>query len=762
MATKTLNQERSQLFYHWLKIILSLPILGAFGLYLIVQAQIEWYGQPVFSEKSTFFKALNGVFLIFTQGWVSSRRDWQTLFDDTDTPRHILDTPRWFFAVIGLLISVVALWHGIIQERWFSLPVLIPTLLGIILILSARLPLPFFNKSQQLNTSQFNLTRLLFASKSLIALFGIWLCMYVAWRAVLLDMSALLLLGIWSIGVSLTMIGLVPLSDAKEWVHGVGQSLSQNRVEWFVVLILFLVALLIRTAWLETQPYIQSDDEAAFAIQAVDVEKFSDWIDNPFRYDSWQAHPMLYHMSQLAAIKAFGQTVAAARFPSALMGALTIPAVYLLSRRLFNWRVALASSIFLMSLPVHVHFSRLALNQVGDPFFATLAFAFLTQALRTGNRMEYALAGLTLGLSQYYYGASRIVVFLAVAYIGLYALANLRWLWRRGDAILITAIVAGVVAFPNYYSTVRDTERSFTPRLDHVAIFRTGNIQAATATVGFQDYWESQVSHSFGAYIHRFDKDQGFYGQHGIVSGWYGGILFLVGIGLCLRRIRDPRWLLLPLWIAVGTIFGVVLLIDPPHYTRFVCVLPALSIIVGLALVWMIEKLQDLPTQLGLSLPCWSNPRLQSAPILAATLIIMLFNLADYTFDYLPRRGYFGERTANLNEAADILNAQLDFDNVTLYYLSSGALNLHGSSLMRYQLPLRGFEYDIAQMSLSDLKPGNYAFVAAWERIEDLEMLFSDLSSINIQAYNSPSTGTPLLYILLISFPQTLIQSPPS
>src|SRR5690606_914795 len=151
-----------------------------------------------------------------------------------------------------------------------------------------------------------------------------------------------------------------------------------------------------------------------------------DWVTNPFKYGVWH-HPLLYHTMVAVAIEALGQTVAASRIVSALLGALTVPAVYLMGRRMIDPRVGLTAAIFLVGFPFHVQFSRTGMNMVGDPLFAALMFAFLTRALRDNDAMEAALAGLALGLSQYFYFAAKLVPLLVVAYVGLVALGG----WRR-------------------------------------------------------------------------------------------------------------------------------------------------------------------------------------------------------------------------------------------------------------------------------------------------------------------------------------------
>ena len=88
---------------------------------------------------------------------------------------------------------------------------------------------------------------------------------------------------------------------------------------------------------------------------------------------------------------------------------LTIPAVYVLGKRLFDHRTGLLAGALLMAFPPHIHFSRIALNNIVDPCFAVVGFIFLLDGFRTQSRRSYALAGVCFGLTQYFYEGGRIV-----------------------------------------------------------------------------------------------------------------------------------------------------------------------------------------------------------------------------------------------------------------------------------------------------------------------------------------------------------------
>ncbi|MDX1994190.1 MAG: glycosyltransferase family 39 protein, partial [bacterium] len=89
------------------------------------------------------------------------------------------------------------------------------------------------------------------------------------------------------------------------------------------------------------------------------------------------AFPWYFSALQTVTVELFGASLTGSRMVSVLFGVLTIPAVYLLARVWFDRPTALLAAFVLAVFPPHVHFSRLALNNIADPLFGTLALALL-------------------------------------------------------------------------------------------------------------------------------------------------------------------------------------------------------------------------------------------------------------------------------------------------------------------------------------------------------------------------------------------------
>jgi 4-amino-4-deoxy-L-arabinose transferase-like glycosyltransferase len=664
--------------------------------------------------------------------------------------RCILQSPWVALLGVALIVrgqwlwlqDIVAFWPG----GWYALA-------GIALIaLSFRLQ-AFMLRPPERSISPTNNPSYRVSWRVAVAVVGIGVCIYTSVHAIQEQNTVWELYAMWLAGLSLTVFGLVPRDDAAAWWGAARRSLRQEWRAWLLLGLLFVIALVLRTAWLDSSPYIMAGDEAAFSIQAVAIKDKLHWQVNPFKYGVWH-HPWVYHTLMGVAIDVFGQTAGAARVPSAVLGALTVPAVHLMGRSMFDRRVGWVAAIFMAAYPLHVHFSRTAINQVGDPLFAALTFAFLVRVLRRGNTMDAALAGLAMGLSQYFYSAARIVPLLMAGFVGFYLLTDWRRVWRHRMGIAITFGVALLVAFPNLYAVYEDDERPISPRLDQVSIWETGNVTAAAEKGRLKEYWFTQIHRSFMVYV-QVPDESGFYSAYNPVLGWYAGIPFVVGLGIIVRRWRDPCCTVLAAWVVATAILGGMLLVDPPHFPRYISVTPGLAVIVALGVVWFGVTVADILAGVRRWLPRLDGDLERRLRWGIPLLLVMVLALADqrtYIVDYLPQKLVYGEPTVQLNEVVSILDTLEG--QYTVWYFSSLYLDMSGSDLLPYLTPENdGEEYrgEIAKW-YEVIDPGPTAFVIVPGRYDEvIGELRMVLPGGELREYTNPRTSKPLVYLYLVN-----------
>ena len=162
-----------------------------------------------------------------------------------------------------------------------------------------------------------------------------------------------------------------------------------------------------------------------------------------------------------ASLKLFGVSVEALRLPSAVVGTLTVGAIYLLGRALFSARLGLFAAFFAALCPWHIMHSRMATRPILTALFVALGLLLLYRGLlaRRGKRSwGYLVAcGLLLGAGLHGYEAFRLFP-LAVA-AGLVWTRFRQGLLRRG--LLELVVVAGcafVVTLPIFIFALRHPE----------------------------------------------------------------------------------------------------------------------------------------------------------------------------------------------------------------------------------------------------------------------------------------------------------------
>ncbi len=303
-------------------------------------------------------------------------------------------------------------------------------------------------------------------------------------------------------------------------------------------------------------------------------------------FDFVAAFTWVYPVLQHGATTILGPNLLSLRIISVVFGTLTIPAVYQLGRLLYDRRIGLLAALLLAVLPPHVHFSRLGLNNIADPLVGTLALAYLVRALQQGQRRDYALAGLMLGLTQYFYEGGRLLyppllfTWAVIAYVALRP---------RLRGLLLTALVAVIVSAPVYYAWVA-WDVALTTRLNRqgVTLEYWTRLLLSNANDGLlATHLREKVLLPLLHFISVPDQGAFFYGGHTALILPPLVPAFLVGIIAALRR----QWLagsLLSLWLAF-TVLGNSLVQDSVWTSRYVVALPAVAVLLAVGLVTIVD-----------------------------------------------------------------------------------------------------------------------------------------------------------------------------
>ena len=106
-----------------------------------------------------------------------------------------------------------------------------------------------------------------------------------------------------------------------------------------------------------------------------------DGLANPFS-TRWFSFPSMSFLAWGSSMLVFGKSVAGVRALSAVLGAGAVISTFALARELWGDRAAWFSAVALAFGHYHIHFSRVAVNNVADALLCSLALWLLVRGLR--------------------------------------------------------------------------------------------------------------------------------------------------------------------------------------------------------------------------------------------------------------------------------------------------------------------------------------------------------------------------------------------
>lgn len=298
----------------------------------------------------------------------------------------------------------------------------------------------------------------------------------------------------------------------------------------------------------------------------------------------------LFASWQAASVAVWGHNLLALRIPSAVVGTLTVGAVYFLGRVLFDRRTALIGALILAAFPPHLQFSRIGILNIADPLFGTLAFAFICLAFKNNRRIAWVLGGVALGLTQYFYEGGRLLYpALILMWVMLTLLANRKAIRSWIPGFLTYCAAAVVIAAPIYYTLARSYD-PLSNRFNTLAL--TGNdwLTLLTSPPGSPtfDFLIRHLIDPFLLFISRPDPTP-YYGGSTALLLFFLVPPFLAG---CLWAVRSRGGRGLLLWFFV-TWAGNILMVDSALAARYVTVFPAVALLIAIGITQLVLYLPD-------------------------------------------------------------------------------------------------------------------------------------------------------------------------
>jgi 4-amino-4-deoxy-L-arabinose transferase-like glycosyltransferase len=135
------------------------------------------------------------------------------------------------------------------------------------------------------------------------------------------------------------------------------------------------------------------------------------------------------------------------KLTSALVGTLTIVAMYLLGRELFDSALGIVAAFLLAINRWHIILSRSGFRVILLPLFTILLLHMVVRALRKGRPFDFALAGLVMGLGMHSYTSIAFAVVAVVVALALRSFSAQRPNWRALLPLLALMFAVAAVAY---------------------------------------------------------------------------------------------------------------------------------------------------------------------------------------------------------------------------------------------------------------------------------------------------------------------------
>ena len=283
----------------------------------------------------------------------------------------------------------------------------------------------------------------------------------------------------------------------------------------------------------------------------------------------------LYHTLLAASSTFSGGGLIGYRFPSVMVGLLTLALVYAVGLRLYDPLAGVAAMGLLAVTMFPVLLSREVGREAFLPMLAAAALLGLVKALpvydapRAPSTLTYTGLGLVLGLGFYIHPAVFLIALFSMLFIAYMVLVARRPLSRRTISFMSFAILLMVILIVPYaLSSIR------LPRLAGTArIFEGYSIDQLSP---LQAIWDSLAGLFFVG-----DQNPAYNLPGRPMFDLMSGVLMLIGFLTALRYWRRPRYMLvlLALFILSPIAF---LNLDSPQFQRYAVLLPVLALLFGL------------------------------------------------------------------------------------------------------------------------------------------------------------------------------------
>lgn len=428
--------------------------------------------------------------------------------------------------------------------------------------------------------------------------------------------------------------------------------------KWFILGFIVLVAIVLRFWQLGVVPASPDWDEAALGYNAYSIlhtarDEYGAFLP-PVLKSFGDYKPAFYAYLTIPSLLLFDLTLFAVRFPSAVMGVLTVIATYFFINELFKREdISLLSAALMAISPWSIQFSRVAFETNAGTACNLFAALFFVKGLK--KPWLLSLSALFAALSLYVYQSEKVFTPLLILALVLFFAKDL---WHVKKKFLVNAIVIGIIAILPMVTYII-SDKSSLARVNSTLVF--GN-QTQFLTYDVQRLAQDRQQHDSIGLV--FDNRRVLYAK-AILSGYLAhfdlnwlfiegdiarhhatnmGIMYLVSLPFLLFGIyalvfgrlpfetsKRSRWILLT-WFLLAPIPASVTN-GVPHAVRTMNFLPAIEVFVAVGIIsflgWVVTHAPVHFKKISL----WAA--------IGAVTVVFLFNFAYYLDQYFVQYTYY-------------------------------------------------------------------------------------------------------------------------
>ncbi|MCC6607721.1 MAG: glycosyltransferase family 39 protein [Anaerolineae bacterium] len=535
-----------------------------------------------------------------------------------------------------------------------------------------------------------------------------------------------------------------------------------SRGVWGTAVVLFLAALAVRLVNLSQNPFMLNGIEASLGLNALQISEGQ--LRNPFG-TGWLTNPTLLLYLMALPVRLFGPTVLGVRLLSPFVGAATVAAVYLFGRRLFGQFTGLLAAVLLLGFHLHVHYSRLGMTNIWDGLLVLLALGTIGVAWQRPStaphqRTLWLLAGVFVGLNVYAVTSSRVLPVVLAAWLVLTLLLDWKTARQQGWHLVAAASMALVVALPMllfYYNhpeiwTERANILGILPGQSNWLADEAGRTGLSQTAVLWQQFWRSALA------FNGIPDNSPAYRPLVPLLSFGPAVLLVLGVALALFRLRHNSYRLLLLWPLATVVVGGLLVIESPQSHRLVTAVPALALLVAIALVTLGNLILAALQKPGAAAPAaavsqwswrghsWQSPTARTGLVLLALVLLFTFNDLWFYYGRFPTHNQFADTNTEVAyELATHLN-ELEGE-WTAYLFGPPILFIDFPTLpfllTDFEAGVNLFNVESPEAVLPDAPTGNLVFIFLPQREVELAAIQNQYPGGSRQAFDG-YYATPL------------------